>query len=310
MTRVSILGPGGVGGFLAAALARAGEDVIVVAPEATAERIGRHGIEVDSVRLGSFTARPRATAALTEPVEVLLIATKAPSLAPALERIRVQPPLVVPLLNGLDHVPKLRERFGEAQVAAGTIRIESVRPEPGLVVQTSPFLRVELASDHPATGPALHRLADVLERAGVPTQLGSSEAQVLWSKLLRLNALACTTSATDRPIGRIRSDPQWRAALEQVIAEAAAVARAEGAQIDPAATLAELDEAHAELTSSMQRDIGAGRQPELDAIPGAVLRAAERHGLSCPTVARLTVEIATRAGMPVPPEASSQALVA
>ena len=309
MTRVGILGPGGVGGFLAAALDRAGEQVIVVAPEATAERIGRDGIEVESVRLGSFTARPQAAAALTEPVEVLLIATKAPSLAPALERIRVQPRLVVPLLNGLDHVRMLRERFGEAQVAAGTIRIESDRPDPGRVVQTSPFLRVELASDQPATGPALRRLADMLERAGVPTQLGSSEAQVLWSKLLRLNALACTTSATGRPIGFIRSDAKWRAALERVIAETAAVARAEGAELDPAATLAELDDAHAELGSSMQRDIAAGRRPELDAIPGAVLRAAERHGLSCPTVACLTVEIATRAGIPAPLEAKSQALV-
>ena len=50
----------------------------------------------------------------------------------------------------------------------------------------------------------------------------------------------------------------------------------------------------------MQRDIAAGREPELDAIPGAVLRAAKRHGIECPTIARLAVEIAERAGIPAP----------
>jgi 2-dehydropantoate 2-reductase len=50
----------------------------------------------------------------------------------------------------------------------------------------------------------------------------------------------------------------------------------------------------------MRRDIAAGREPELDAIPGAVLRAARRHGLECPTIARLSAQIARRAGVPPP----------
>ena len=48
------------------------------------------------------------------------------------------------------------------------------------------------------------------------------------------------------------------------------------------------------LGSSMQRDIAAGREPELDAIAGAVLRAADRHGLECPTIERLASEIESR----------------
>jgi 2-dehydropantoate 2-reductase len=300
--RVAILGPGAVGGFLAAALARAGEDTTVVAREATAERINRDGIAVRSVRLGDFAARPRASAVLEEPVEALLIATKATSLEPALGRIQAQPALVVPLLNGLDHMQVLRARFDPASVAAGTIRIEANRPAPARIEQTSPFLRVDLAADDPALRPALDPLVAALERAGVPARIGPSEAQILWSKLVRLNALACTTSALDRSIGFIRCDPEWRAALEGCLAEGAAVARAEGADIDAATPLAELEEAHAELGSSMQRDIAAGREPELDAIPGAVLRAGRRHGIACPTIARLTIQIARRAGI-APPRA-------
>jgi len=302
MPSLSVLGPGGVGGFLAAALARAGERVTVVAREDTAELIRRDGLAVRSVRLGSFRATPEAVPVLTEDVDVLLVATKATALPTALGRVNARPALVVPLLNGLDHMEVLRSRFGADRVAAGTIRIEADRPRAGEIVQTSPFLRVDLAADDRRVAARLPALVSALERAQVPAVLQDSEKQILWSKLVRLNALACTTSAADRPIGFIRSDPDWRRDLIGCIEEAAAVANADGARIDPAARLAELDDAHAELGSSMQRDIAAGREPELDAIPGAVLRAGARHGLKCPTIARLAVEIARRAGI-APPRA-------
>jgi 2-dehydropantoate 2-reductase len=300
MACLSVLGPGGVGGFLAAALARAGEQVTVIAREDTAAVIADAGIRVSSVRLGDFVARPGAVSTLQESGATLIVAPKATGLAAALQRIQAEPALVVPLLNGLDHMELLRSRFGPERVAAGTIRIEADRPRPAEIVQTSPFLRVDLAADHQRPRAALPELAASLERAGVPARVEESEKQILWSKLVRLNALACTTSACDRPIGFIRSDPEWRAALVGCIEEAAAVAGADGASIDPAARLAELDDAHPGLGSSMQRDIAAGREPELDAIPGAVLRAGRRHGIACPTIARLVGLIAARAGMPAP----------
>jgi 2-dehydropantoate 2-reductase len=301
MSALSVLGPGGVGGFLAAALARAGGNVVVVAREPTAELIARDGIAVESLRLGEFVAHPRTESFLEMPVDVLIVATKAGALPGALDRIRAVPKLTVPLLNGLEHMSLLRERFGAGRVAAGAIRIEASRTAPGRVAHTSPFLRVDLAADDGALHPALQRLAEQLVTAQIPAGVAASEAQVLWSKLVRLNALACTTSASDQPIGFIRSDPEWREALVRCIAEAAAVAAAEGAQLDPAETLAELDDAHPELRSSMQRDIEAGREPELDAIAGAVLRAGRRHGLECPTISRLATDVARRAGIPAPP---------
>ena len=300
MSEIVILGPGGVGGFLAAALARAGEKVVVVAQEPTAAKINSDGLAVESVRLGSFTARPPARASLDAEGTTLIVATKAAGLTASLERIVGLPQLVVPLLNGLDHMEVLRARFGPGRVAAGTIRIESDRPSPGVIVQTSPFLRVDLAADDASLRPRLEVLAARLERAEVPARVEDSEKQILWSKLVRLNALACTTSAADRQIGFIRSDPEWRAALAACIEEAATVAGADGARIEPGARLAELDEAHPELGSSMQRDIAAGREPELDAIPGSVLRAGARHGIECPTIARLSRVIAQRAGVAPP----------
>jgi 2-dehydropantoate 2-reductase len=303
---VAVLGPGGVGGLIAGLLERAGTPVVVVAREATVEAISERGLRVDSVSFGEFVVHPRAVARLEEPVDVLIVATKASGLQTALRRIDGrssigQPKLVLPLLNGLDHIAVLRERFGEDPVLAGTIRVEADRPEPGVVVHTSPFLLVEMASHDPDTRGEMEALAQLLKDARVSARVGESEAQVMWSKLVRLNALACTTSAFDRLLGEIRSTPELRDALVGAIEEGCAVGRAEGASdVDPAVALGELEQAHATLGSSMQRDIAAGRVPELDAIPGSVLRAAARHDLQCPTIERLVGMIAARAGVPVP----------
>jgi 2-dehydropantoate 2-reductase len=298
--RIAVLGPGGVGGLVAAALARAGEDVLVIAREGTAELIASGGISVDSECLGQFTARPAAEATLREPVAVLIVATKATGLEAALGRVRETPALVVPLLNGLDHLARLRAHFGPERVAAGVIRVESDCPAPGQIIQSSPFLRVDMASERDELRPLLQDLAARLDAAGIPTVIETSEAQVMWSKLVRLNALALTTSASGRDLGEIRKDPRWRSALERAVAETAAVAVADGAHVDPADTMAELEQAHPELRSSMHRDLQAGRAPELDAIAGAVLRGAARHGIPCPSVAYLSRRVAQRAGIAAP----------
>ena len=300
MDRLAVLGPGGVGGFLAAALARDGVDAVVVARESTAAVIEQRGVSVRSVLLGDFVARPRAVTELSEPVDVLFVATKATGLDAALARVVVVPGLVVPLLNGLDHKHGPRERFGAGRVAAGTLRIEADRPAPAEIVHTTPFLRIDLAADDPAAAARLPELAAVLEAAQIPVVVRESESQALWSKLVRLCALSATTSAIDRQLGFIRSDPEWRAALVGCIEEGAAVANADGASVDPATPLAELDAAHETLGSSMQRDITAGRAPELDAIQGSVLRAGARLGVPCPTIARLSGLIAARAGIDPP----------
>jgi 2-dehydropantoate 2-reductase len=300
MRTFALLGPGGVGGFLAAALDRAGTEVTVVAREPTARALTRDGLHVTSVVAGEFSAHPPAVSALSGPVDALVIATKSTGLEAALERVRgLEPRVVLPLLNGLDHMGPLRERYGAGAVA-GAIRIESTRTSTGRIDQTSQFLRIDMASDDPAMAAPLAELAAALERARVPARILGSEAQALWGKLVRLNAVACATSAWDLPVGEIRGDPQRRALLDECVREAAAVARAEGAHVDPADTIAEIDDMHPALRTSMQRDIAAGRPTELDAIPGAVLRAAARHGLPCPTIERLATEAARRAGVPAP----------
>jgi 2-dehydropantoate 2-reductase len=109
--RVAVLGPGGVGGLLAALLARRGDQVTCLAPPATAAHLAANGLELRSPTLGDARVTVEAATRLDHPVDVCFVTVKATQLAEAVEAVPAQAlgdGLVVPFLNGIDHVAWLR----------------------------------------------------------------------------------------------------------------------------------------------------------------------------------------------------------
>lgn len=288
---VAVLGPGGVGGLLAAVLSRAGQRVICVAGKDTVNALRRDGISVRSVQFGDFTARVEADTQLREPVNFCLITVKQTALEAALERVApaaLGGGMVVPLLNGIEHVDTLREYYAPQLVAPGVIRVESTRTEPGVIEHGSPFTEIDLAGHEGH----LSGLAPALAAAGIHTQVVEDESIVLWSKLAFLAPFALLTTRYGVTIGEIRSER--RNQLIALVEETASVASACGSPVDPAQTLARYEAFPASSKSSMQRDAEANRPLELDAIGGAILRAAHRNGISVPVAQRLMGELVTR----------------
>ncbi len=292
--RVAVLGPGGVGGLLAALLARAGAAVICLASAGTADRLRTAGVRVQSGQFGDFTTPVDAAERLTTPVDVLLVTVKATHLDDALERVPADvlgDALVVPLLNGVEHVGLLRRRYPEAGVVPATIRVESTRTEPGVVQHGSPFVTVDLVAGG-GLEQRVRRLAGALQQAGVTTRVGDDEQAALWGKLNFLAPLALLTTAAQATAGEVRESR--REDLVAIVGEVAAVARAEGAPADEEQVVDFFDGVPAGMRSSMQRDAAAGRPIELDAIGGAVVRAATRHGIAVPVTARYVDELRAR----------------
>jgi 2-dehydropantoate 2-reductase len=275
-----VLGAGGVGAFLGAALARAGREVVLVMRE---ESLARYDgvVHVESALLGDFDAEVAAAATLDRLVDALWVTTKTTQLAEALGRAADRDGMVVvPLLNGLEHVALLRGRF--AAVLPASIATESERVQPGVVRQLSPFAVVQLSP-----GPAAEDLRSELDETGFDVSIGESEVEVLWRKLTMLAPIALTTTLRGTPLGGVVGDPDWRARLEGCIREIAAAARAEGVAIDADAVVARIESFPPGLRSSMQKDREAGRPTEVDAIGGAILRASARHGLEAPATREL-----------------------
>ncbi|WP_225830761.1 ketopantoate reductase family protein [Streptomyces sp. NK08204] len=288
---VAVLGPGGTGGLLAALLSRSGHRVICLAREGTADTLRKSGIHVRSGQFGDFTAPVEADTELREPVDACVIAVKHTALDAALTRV---PPavlgdaLVVPLLNGVEHPAALRARYGADRVAPAVIRVESTRTAPGVIEHGSPFAEIDLAGDG-VPRPRLDAFAAVLTAAGTAARVVGDETAALWAKMAFLAPFALLTTRYGMPLGEVRT--RHREELEALVAETAAVSRACGAPADPAQALARYDAFPPGTKSSMQRDAEAGHSLELDAIGGALLRAADRHGVPAPVTARLVGEL-------------------
>ena len=267
----AVLGPGAVGGALACVWRfRASASICVARPE-TAAAIGDDGLTLVTDD-GERTVQLEAVEQLDEPVDLLLVAVKAYGLDDGVARIRAEPGLVLPLLNGLEHMDVLRQRF--PNVVAATIgRFEGYRESPTRIVQQTPGIVNVAAKEAP----------EQLARAGIDTRAGGSDEDVLWEKLARQGPIALLTSALGRTIGELRSDPRLRLAVE----EACAVAAADGAHTTFAEQWAIIESLPDWATSSTERDVTAGRLSELDAIAGAVVRAGRRLGVPTPTLSEL-----------------------
>jgi 2-dehydropantoate 2-reductase len=288
---VAVLGPGGTGGLLAALLSRSGQRVICLAGDSTADTLRRTGIAVRSAQFGEFTAPVEADTELREPVDACLVTVKHTALDAALTRIpatALGDALVVPLLNGVEHPAALRSRYRADRVAPAVIRVESTRLTPGVIEHGSPFTEIDLAGDGVPRAP-LDALAAVLTAAGTTARVVGNETLALWAKMAFLAPFALLTTRYGLPLGEART--RHRDELQALVAEVAAVSAACGAPADPAQALARYDAFPPGARSSMQRDAEAGRPLELDAVGGALLRAAERHGVSVPVTARLVREL-------------------
>ena len=283
--RIAVLGPGGVGGLLAAVLAREGHQVTVIARAATAAQINDAGLSLRSEALGDTDVRVVAAERLDHPVDIVLVTVKATQLEESLASLPAEVvgrAVVVPFLNGLDHVERLKALYPAAQVATGTIRVEAERVAPGQVVHRSPFAIVELAPDT-ADPAVVQRLADALTSAGLAVTVRAEARQALWDKLAVLAPLALFTTRAAAPWGAVR-DTSW-SEVESMVREIGTVAAAEGVDVDPGAVLAFLAGVPDGMRSSMQKDAAAGNPVELDAIGGSVLRAGEAAGVPMPVTA-------------------------
>ncbi|MFE7858402.1 ketopantoate reductase family protein [Streptomyces sp. NPDC057403] len=291
---VAVLGPGGIGGLLAGLLARAGHRVICLAGEETVQVLRRDGVRVRSGRFGDFTARVEADTVLREPVDACLVAVKHTALEAALDRVPPQAlgdGLLVPFLNGVEHPAALRARYEPGLVAPAVIRVESTRVAPGVIEHGSPFAEIDLTGEG-VDRDRLNALALALEAAGPVTRVLDDETAALWAKMSFLAPFALLTTLHAVPLGDVRT--RHREELTALVEETAAVSRACGGPTDPAQAMARYDAFPPQTRSSMQRDAEAGRPLELDAIGGALLRAADRHGVSVPVTARVVREL-TRA---------------
>jgi 2-dehydropantoate 2-reductase len=189
----------------------------------------------------------------------------------------------VPLLNGIDHVARLRQVY--EHVTPGAFGGETERITPGHIVQSSPFAWVQVA------GYMAEAISLTLDRQGLKATEFGDEALMLWQKLLLLAPLALNTTAEQLPAGELRADPKLRSRLLACVRETAAVAQALGVQVNPEPVEQALGGLPVGFRTSMQKDRAAGQPLELDAIAGPILRGGLATGVPTPITAELQARL-------------------
>ena len=287
--------------MMAACLAHAGEEVtLVVRPNVRQESVGDlpPQIQLESP-FGSWSGNVNWSETVP-PTDVLWITLKATQLQAALHSIADTKAIgaVVPLLNGLDHLEVLRAKFGRNQFRAdrvipATIAGEMERVGVGHFVHRSPFAVLNISGRGRSL---LQGVTGQLRKIGFTCNFIDDETTLMWSKLVFLGPFALATTAFDKPIGDVVANPETWQQLEQCVRETCAAGIAESAKVDAEKVLPAIRKAPAAMRSSMQKDVDHGREPELDAIGGAIVRAAARHGLKVPATEELIARIRQRIG--------------
>ena len=296
--RFAIVGSGAVGGYFGAKLARAGHDVSFIARGAHLAAIREHGLKIQSPKLGDFTVRAPAhdDPAKVGPVDVVIFTVKAYDNATALPLV---PPLVGPdsvvltLQNGVDSVDEVASVVGPTHVLGGTTYVATALEAPGLIVQTGVHRSIifgEIFEPHGRITPRVQAIADAMGPADIAVTPVADGRIPIWDKFVYLAPFSGFTGAARLPIGGIWKDEHVREMFYAAAREIAALAAAEGVQIseDRFERLKEyMDSIPGSTRSSLLIDLEMGKRIEVEALQGAAVRRAAKHGLAIPIISTL-----------------------
>lgn len=296
--RFAILGSGAVGGYFGAKLARSGQDVTFIARGAHLDAIRATGMEIRSPKLGDFVVRAAAESdtAKVGPVDVVLVTVKAYDNATALPMLApmIGPDTVVlTLQNGVDSVDEVAAVAGESHVLGGTTYVATALEAPGLIVQTGVHRSIifgEVFGDRRAVSPRVQAIADVLAAADIQVTRVADALVPIWDKFVYLAAFSGFTGAARLAIGHIWKYPHVQEMFYAASREIAAIAAAEGVTISANRfdTLKEyMDTIPPTTRSSLLIDLEQGKRIEVEALQGAAVRRARKHGVPVPIVATL-----------------------
>jgi 2-dehydropantoate 2-reductase len=290
--RIGIIGAGAMGSLFAAHLAPLTETIVLGTWREAVEAINRSGIhlERDGEHL-HVAVRAASDPQVVKDIDLALIAVKAYQTERAADwaaEILSRDGLALTLQNGLGNYDILARRVGEARAAVGVTTQGATLLGPGHVLHAGrgPTALAVTAQ----TRRAVERFCDILNCAGLPSQIAGDVSSLVWGKLVVNSAINALTAIYRVPNGWLVENPETLALMSAAAQETADVANALGIKIpysDPGARAIQVATATAANKSSTLQDVLRGAPTELDRINGAVVREGKRLGVPTPVNEKL-----------------------
>ena len=288
--KIAIIGAGGVGGYFGARLAAAGCDVHFIARGAHLLAMQTAGLRIRSP-LGDLLLP--SVLACSEPstvgkVDAVLLAVKlwdTEAVASSLQPLLAEHTGVISLQNGVEQDEVLARYIDKRHLVGGTCYIAASISEPGVITHAGTMARVTIGEMNGQISARCTALKEALDTANVAASLSTDIQRDRWEKFVFLVGLSATTTLLRLPIDPIRSDPDTRRLLCDVMQETVALAIAKGIRLDPAFADTRLefcDSLPSTMATSMQFDLMHGNRLELEWLSGAVARLGVELGIPTP----------------------------
>jgi 2-dehydropantoate 2-reductase len=278
--KIAVMGSGGVGGFYGGRLAHAGAEVTFVARGKHLAAMREHGLRIESETQGNIhipQVRVTDDPATIGPVDLVLVGVKLWDLADAARSFKsiVGPDTaVLSLQNGVIKDDILRREFGDRAVMGGVGYVATHIARPGVILQVGTLQRIIFGEYDGKQSKRAQAFLDLALKAGIQAELSTDIRRTLWEKYTFLVGLSGTTTTMRTTIGPIRSNPQTRAFLFDLMKEVVAVGRAHGVKLPENYAedrLAFADSVAADMTSSMHHDLDSGNRLEVEWLSGGVV---------------------------------------
>ena len=289
-----VFGAGGVGSFFGGLLARSGADVQFIARGAQLDALRRDGIRIESTSLGTLHVPAiRATADPHVPgvADLVLVAVKAQHTAGILDALAVlvgPSTTIVTLQNGVESDEVVAARFGRERVLPAVVYVGATVEQPGQVRHVAAGT-IALGVPAGASRRRVEAVRDQLARTGLPVRIADDIQHDRWRKLLWNASFNMVSAVTGRDPQILLRVPESRTLLLDIMREVVAVARAQGIALSDADAdeqIAWTERAGAIRTSTMV-DRERGREMEVDALIGVVVRRGAALGVPTPRSAAL-----------------------
>ena len=288
-----VIGAGGTGGSIGAYMTEAGKDVTLIARGEHLKRMQEHGLRMETTKKGNYTVNPIKATDMEhyeEQPDIIFVCVKGYSLEdtiPFIRRVAKESTIVIPILNIYGTGSRMQEQLPELLVTDGCIYIAGEIKEPGTILLRGDIFRIVYGVRDPEEiRPELFTVAQDLKDSGIEGVLSDNIRRDALQKFAYVSPMAACGLYYHVSAGEVQKTGEPRDTFVKLMKEVDALAVAMDVPflVDIVTTnLQILDTLNPEASTSMQRDIYAGKDSEIDGLIYEVVRMGQRYGVPTPT---------------------------
>ena len=299
--KYAVIGAGGTGGMIGFYMTKAGKDVTLIARGEHLTKMQEKGLTLEKMWNGSVETLPVSATDMEhyrEQPDVIFVCVKGYSLAgtiPFIKKVAKKDTIVVPVLNIYGTGAKMQKELPELLVTDGCIYVSANIKEPGVLLQHGEIFRVVFGVRDPGDfREVLRKIAEDLCDSGIEGILSENIRRDALEKFSYVSPIGAAGLYFDAVARDFQREGEQRETFKAMIREIAALAEAMGIPFERdmvEVNLKILSNLAPEATTSMQRDVMAGKNSEIDGLVYEVVRMGAEYGVPVPVYTKVAEKL-------------------